>query len=254
MGKCPPLILVSPSTEKKGAEFYDYSVSLSQAYPNAVLAAGGVPVIASCAPERSWIREAVMRCDGVMLTGGDDLEPKLYCENVPPNLAQTVGPTDGKRDLLELLILDEVFRQRKPLLAICRGHQLLNTALGGTLYIDIPQQLPNAINHTRLDQKDKLVHSISVKEGTILGKLLGKNGGRVNSSHHQAIDRVAKGLKITAWAEDGVIEGLEQEEALLPFLLSVQFHPERLSPRYPEFLDMFRRFTLACSDARSRSV
>jgi putative glutamine amidotransferase len=132
---------------------------------------------------------------------------------------------------------------------------LLNVSLGGTLYIDISQQVPNAINHTRLDQKDKLVHSISVKEGTILEKIFGKRGGRVNSSHHQAIDRVAKGLKVTALAEDGVIEGLEQaDEELLPFLLSIQFHPERLSPRYPEFLQMFRCFTLACCDARSRSV
>jgi putative glutamine amidotransferase len=253
--KNAPLILVSPSTEKKGAEFFDYSANLSQAYPDALIDAGGIPLIVPCSPKKELIYEMVSRCDGVMLTGGDDLQPGLYAKKVAPELAQTVGPTDAKRDLLELLLLDAVFALKKPLLAICRGHQLLNVSLGGTLYVDIPQQVKGSLNHSRLDQKDKLVHSIYVKEGTFLEKMFGGSVGQVNSSHHQSVRKAAKGLLVTAVAEDGVIEAMEQADpGLLPFLLSVQFHPERLSPKYPVFLEMFRRFTQACIDARLRSV
>src|SRR5437868_6247801 len=152
--KTAPLILVAPSTEEKGYEFYDYSISLSQPYLDSILGAGGLPLVLPCVPSEKLIAEYVRRSDGVLLTGGDDIGPELYSESLPEKLRQTVGHTDPKRDLQETILVKETFSQRKPLLAICRGHQLLNVALGGTLIVDIPSQVKTPINHTRLKHKD----------------------------------------------------------------------------------------------------
>ena len=155
----------------------------------------------------------------------------------------TVTPDGGARDLRELLLIDEVFRQRKPLLAICRGHQMLNVALGGTLVADIPSQLPRAINHRRMDRRSEIVHEVRLTPGSLLAKITGRQRLGVNSTHHQAVARVAAPLKVAAVSSDGIIEGLELKPgaaSMLPFLLSVQFHPERLVDRYPEHRAIFR--------------
>src|ERR1044071_9628406 len=140
----PPLILISPGIEKSGFEFSDRSISLSEAYPRAVADAGGVPVIAPSVASRETMAECVRRCDGVLLTGGDDIEPELYNGTLPAKIRRTVGtsPDGGQRTLRELILIDEIFRQRKPTLAFCRGGQLLSVALGGTLIADIPSQVP----------------------------------------------------------------------------------------------------------------
>src|SRR3954471_1845934 len=109
-----PLILVSPSTEEKGAEFYDYSLSLSETYLDAVTVAGGLPVVLPCAPSPKLVAEYVRRCDGVMVTGGDDIQPELYYPDLPEKLRQTVGRNDPVRDLLETLLIKEACTQQKP--------------------------------------------------------------------------------------------------------------------------------------------
>ena len=130
----PPLILVTPSIEKRGVEFHDLSASLSVKYDFAVTQAGGIPVAAPTTADCRLLAEVVRRMDGVLLTGGDDINPDLYTKNLPRAVRKTIEqtPDGGGRDLRELVLIHEVFRQRKPLLAICRGHQLLNIALGGT--------------------------------------------------------------------------------------------------------------------------
>ena len=159
----PPIILISGSTEKRGQEFSDFSLSLSLNYPIAVQAAGGLPWVLPCMPLPDFAAEAVRRADGVLLTGGDDVQPRLYQPGkLPPKLAKTVHPADPERDLFELLLINEVLRQRKPLLAICRGQQILNVALGGSLLVDIPQQAPGAINHRQMDLKHDVVHAVKV--------------------------------------------------------------------------------------------
>src|SRR5436190_13201144 len=144
--KKPPLILISPNIEKKGDEFGDMSISLAETYQRALMSAGGLPVALAGTVSREVIAECVNRCDGVLLTGGEDIDPRLYANGLPPRVRRTVNvtPDGGQRDLRELLVIDEVFRQHKPLLAICRGHQVLNVALGGTLVVDIPTQLKSA--------------------------------------------------------------------------------------------------------------
>jgi putative glutamine amidotransferase len=255
----PPLILISPSIEKKGAEFADQSISLSEAYPRAVANAGGIPLTLPVGQSRELIAECVRRSDGVMLTGGDDVEPDLYRNGLSAKLRRTLStsPDGGERDLRELILIDEVFRQRKPLLAICRGHQLLNVALGGTLIVDIATQMPGAINHRRMDRRGEKVHEARLTRGALLSKITGQRSLGVNSTHHQAVGRVAAPLQATAISPDGVVEGMELKPAairLLPFLLAVQFHPERLVDRYGEHRAIFCAFTQACALQRKKNI
>lgn len=247
----PPLVLVSPDFEPRGKEHADDSLSLSHRYLEAVITAGGLPLCMPATIERGLIETCVERCDGVLLTGGDDIEPKLYNGRLPPPVLQTVEttPDGGRRDLRELLLIDQVFLQRKPLLAICRGHQMLNIALGGTLFADLPSQKPKALAHRQIDQRSEIVHEVRLTPGSMLAKIAGGQTLGVNSTHHQAVARVAAPLAVTAVSSDGVIEGLELKPAaasLLPWLLSVQFHPERLGDRYPVHQRFFDEFIRAC--------
>jgi putative glutamine amidotransferase len=246
-----PLIVVSPSIEKRGVEFHDLSVSLSVKYEYAVLQAGGIPVTAPTTTDRQMLAEIIRRADGVMLTGGDDINPDLYDKHLPPAIRRTVGsmPDGGARDWRELVLIDETFRQRKPLLAICRGHQLLNIALGGGLIADIRRQVPDALNHCRMDKAGELVHEVPLTSGSLLAKMVGKRILGVNSSHHQAVLKPAEPLLAVGRTQDGIVEAMELKPDMarsMPFLLSVQFHPERLSERYAEHRVIFHRFVEAC--------
>lgn len=244
-----PLILIPPCTQMQGAEFGDVSLSLSQCYSKAIEAAGGIPWIMPIPLGKNLISECVRRCDGVMLTGGDDVQPQLYAPALGAKLASTVKQTDPTRDLLEMEVIRAVFAQRKPLLAICRGQQLLNVAFGGSLLVDISMQVPNALNHKQSDLKDDLVHEINIAPGTLLAKIAGKEHIWVNSAHHQAIDRVAAPFRVSAVSADGVVEGLELNPGdveLLPYLLSVQYHPERLFERHREHEGIFKSFISFC--------
>ena len=221
----------------------------------AILAAGGTPWVLPCLPDKAFVAEAVRRGDGVMLTGGDDVQPRLYARKISPALQKTVAAADPERDLFELMLIDEVFRQRKPLLCICRGHQILNVGLGGTLLVDIHTQMPQALNHNRTDRKDQIVHEIEVLPDSILGRIARRPTVGVNSSHHQAVARMAKPLRATAVSKDGVIEVMEfapEATGLLPYLLSVQFHPERLYRRHAEHRELFKSFTTACTAKRRK--
>ncbi len=247
----PPWILVSPNIEKKGDEFGDLSLSLSETYQQALMGVGAIPLALPLTLSRELISECVRRCDGVLLTGGEDIDPRLYADKLPPRLQGTVKvtPDNGERDYRELVLLDEVFRQRKPLLAICRGHQMLNVALGGTLMVDVASQCPRALNHRRLDRRSEIVHEARLTPGSLVAKITGKQKIGVNSTHHQAVAQVAAPLRVSAASSDGVVEGLELKPGAihwLPFLLSVQFHPERLADRYPEHRALFRVFAQVC--------
>jgi len=168
---------------------------------------------------------------------------------------KTIGltPDGGDRDLRELRLSDEVFRQRKPLLAICRGHQLLNVAFGGALIADIRRQLPGALNHQRLDKAGDLVHEVALTPGSLLAKITGQRTLGVNSSHHQAVLRPAEPLVAAARSRDGIVEAMElnsETTRVVPFLLSVQFHPERLTGRYGKHRAIFERFIQVCAQPK----
>jgi putative glutamine amidotransferase len=247
----PPLILVAPNIESKGQEFADLSTSLSAKYQQALINSGVIPLTLSATVSRDVIAESVSRCDGVLLTGGEDVDPDLYGNGLPKALKRkaTLTPDGGARDYREIILIDEVFRQRKPLLAICRGHQILNVALGGSLIVDIPSQKRRAINHRRMDKRSDLVHEVRLTADSLLAKITGAQTLGVNSTHHQAVNRIAPALRPVAVCADGIVEGLELKASSagwLPFLLSVQFHPERLADRYPEHQAIFCAFAQAC--------
>ncbi len=157
--------------------------------------------------------------DGLLLIGGDDVDPSLY--GAPPH--PELGSVDRKRDVFEIALVREAARSRLPSFGVCRGLQLMNVALGGTLHQHLPADVPDALPHAgRYDAS----HGVSVVPGTHLARILGARTVEVNSHHHQAVDRSAPGFVATAHASDGVIEASELPPH--PFFLGVQWHPERL--------------------------
>lgn len=247
-----PLILVTASIEKQGVEFHDLSASLSLRYNQALLQAGAIPVTAPTTTDAAVLAAVLQRVDGVLLTGGDDINPALYEDGVPAKILQTVGqtPDGGARDLTELLLIQEIFRQRKPVLAICRGHQMFNVAFGGKLIIDIPQQVPGALRHGRMDKPFDLVHEVALTAGSLVSKICNALVLGVNSTHHQGVVEPAEPFRATAISSDGMVEAMELKSAyvgMLPFLLSLQFHPERLVQKHARYRAMFKKFVTACA-------
>jgi putative glutamine amidotransferase len=248
-----PTILVSPSTERKGSEFADASISLSNRYTEAVIAGGGLPQVLPSTTSRAIVAEYVRRSDGVLLTGGDDIQPHLYAPNISADLAAKVGGIEPERDTWEQLLVEEAFEQRKPLLGICRGHQMINVALGGTLIVDIPTQVEGALPHKQMDRKCEPVHDIAIKPGSLFARITGVEKIGVNSTHHQAIGEIAEVLHVTGTSSDGIVEVTElKDPSTLPFFLTVQFHPERLLDRNKTFLKIFERFVEAARQSRSK--
>jgi putative glutamine amidotransferase len=186
------------------------------------------------------------------LTGGDDINPALYAEKLPRKVLKTVEqtPDGGARDLQELILIEEIFRQHKPVLAICRGHQMLNVAFGGQLLADIPQQLPGALNHRRLDKPFDLVHEAALTPGSLVSNICKTRVLGVNSTHHQGVLQPAEPFTATARSSDGMVEAMELKSecaALAPFLLSLQFHPERLVRKHARYRAIFKTFVNACA-------
>jgi putative glutamine amidotransferase len=248
--KRPPLILLTPCVQPVGFELGDRSSCLSNTYQQAILRAGGLPLILPTTLERAVLAAAVSRADGVMLTGGGDVDPGFYAPGLPPELRAKVQVEDIERDWCEMRLIEEVFQQRRSLLAICRGQQILNVALGGSLLADIPSQVSSTTEHRRMDAEHDLVHEVDVQPGSLLEEITGRARLGVNSIHHQAVDQVAEPLEVIARAPDGIIEALglkAQERPRLPFLLAVQYHPERLADQFPEHRALFDAFVAACA-------
>lgn len=211
-----------------------------------------MPVVAPMTTDRATLAEAVRRVDGVLFSGGDDINPALYAKDVPAKALKTVmvPPDVESRDLRELILIGEIFEQRKPVLAICRGFQMLNVAFGRELIVDIPSQLPGALNHARTDKAgEELTHEVPLTEGSLLSRITGRRTLGVNSSHHQGVLEPAEPFAAVARTEDGIVEAMELRADRAdgsPFFLAVQFHPERLV-KHPEHQAIFSGFVKACA-------
>ncbi len=199
-------------------------------YTAAVRSAGGLPVLLPTFADEDEATLALDRLDGLVLTGGRDIDPAAYGRDKHPK-TQTVPAERAASDIL----LARAALRRRPLLGICMGCQLLNVAAGGTLIQDIPSGLPDALDHSRHDRGGDVVHRIDITEGTRLHSILGALSLDVNSTHHQAIDRVGEGLVVSARSSDGVIEAVEAPDR---WVIGVQWHPERLTAR-SEHLALF---------------
>ena len=218
---------------------------MSQQYVRVLVQAGGVPwIIPLLEGDRSTLRAIYERLDGIFLPGGVDLHPSAYQEEATP----LCGRTDPARDEIELTLTRWAMEDRKPLLAVCRGVQVVNVAAGGTVHQDLAAQVPGSIKHDYFPgqgpyTRDLLVHDVRIPEDTRLGRLLATTSLRVNSMHHQGIKRLAEGLRANAYAPDGLIEGLESPNG--HFLLGVQWHPEALAERDPAMRRLFGAFVEA---------
>lgn len=200
------------------------TVMLMQSYVNAVLEAGGVPVlIPSLISEDGW-EIAYSRLDGILFSGGGD----IGLEYSPGDPHPRIDDVDLARDAIELNMVRAAASDGKPFLGICRGCQVVNVALGGTLYTHIPDQLPNALDHAYPgNMRTILVHQVKIDEGTHLGEIFGEPIIHVNSLHHQGLKDIAVSLRAAGHAPDGLVEAVELPDH--PFGVAVQWHPEWLT-------------------------
>lgn len=203
-------------------------LAVNRAYLEAIERAGATPLLLTPAHDAESLRQLLSICDGLMLTGGEDVDPARYGEPPHPNL-DTISPA---RDEMELQVLRDAMERGMPVLAICRGIQVLNVAFGGSLVQDLPSQRPDGLAHVQQAPITARWHGARVQPGSRLAALLGSDELPVNSFHHQAIGRLAPGLRAVAWAEDGVVEGVEAEGT--PWIVGVQWHPERGAPDAPD--------------------
>jgi len=245
-----PVIGITSFDEHKNRSAY---VSININYPYSVSAAGGLPVVlpgpsslpggASGDELASFAEHYSASLDGLILSGGGDVCPYLYGEET----TRGVTRMDSDRDRWELALFAATRKRGIPILAICRGCQVVNVALGGTLWQDIPSQVPSANGHSFDMPMDELSHYVDLVPGTRLHRMFTQQKILTNSFHHQSIKDLAPGLVIAARSSDGIIEAVEST-APERFLVAVQFHPEGLTKRYPEFLGLFAALTAAALD------
>lgn len=209
---------------------------VGQAYIDAVCAAGGVPVILPIITDAAAISDMLSRVDGVLMIGGEDIDPSYYGEAPVPEL----GEVNAARDTYEDILIHLCFGAGLPMLGICRGEQVINVILGGTLWQDIPSQLPQSKVCHKAPEGETAMHRITVADGTVLASLAGAGEFDVDSFHHQAVKAVAKGFTVSAVSEDGLVEAIERVDDVAR-IVAVQFHPEKmLADGDTTFLPLFK--------------
>jgi len=217
---------------------------VNSAYLAAIQTAGGAPLPIPPQLDARARDEILARCDGYLLTGGGDLDPATF--NEPPH--PTLFEVARARDRLEIALVGFALKARKPLLAVCRGIQVLNVALGGSLFQDVASDPGTDIQHQQDKNgkpRDEPTHPVKVVAGSRLAQVLGTTDLLVNSMHHQAVKAVGRGLVPVAFAPDTIIEGVELEEPDR-FVLGVQWHPEELTERDPSARRLFGALVAAC--------
>src|SRR5688572_15493692 len=214
-----PVVAVTATTKDfEGAR----RVRLNEAYVSSVRAAGLVPIV--LAPlDTTSIDRVLDLVQGVVLTGGEDVDPAEYGAAMHPR----ANPPHVQRDKCELAVARRARERGIPTLGICRGIQVINVALGGTLIQDIPSERPSDVHHDSEAERNVRVHDVQVEKQSLLAEALGATDIQVNSYHHQAVDRVAQDVRVTARATDGIIEGIESADDSW-WMLAVQWHPEDL--------------------------
>jgi putative glutamine amidotransferase len=221
------------------------TLSVNEAYVQAISQAGGAPLLIPLGITEQALSAIVAKLDGILFTGGGDVEPTCYGAD---NHHSKLGEVDVDRDRVELYLYQETTRLGLPFLGICRGIQLINVAMGGTLYIDIADQRPGAIQHDYHGyQRKTLAHSVTVEDNRLAG-ILGSPQVDVTSFHHQGVEKLAAAFRAVAYAPDGLIEALELPG--YPFGLAVQWHPECMLDE-PSMQSLFRAFVRAAENGHA---
>lgn len=236
--KCKPIIGILPSYNPMTGD-----TKLPAGYTKAVIACGGIPFIFSFLEEENDIRALAEKCDGFIFSGGVDPDPRFYGEE---KLNDTVEICDC-RDLLEFKMLKIALELDKPILGVCRGIQLMNIALGGTLYQDLPAQMPDtSVCHRQKGLYPNDGHFVTVEDGTPLCSMNAEKRLFVNTYHHQAIKRLAPSLCVMAAADDGIVEAAYLQGK--PHIFGVQWHPELLYDSNECAAGIFHYFIQAAED------
>ncbi len=213
-----PIIGINCDYEEKGKLPYSFTY---RDYSEAIIAAGAIPLLLPIVKDKNDVERLADRIDGLLLTGGDDVPPQHYGQE---RHAKTICVHPDK-DISDITLVQVALQMKKPILAICYGTQLINVVLGGSLLQDIPSECTKPIAH-KDSQNGRYTHRIKVKEGSLLYGIIGVDTIETNSTHHQAIHTLGKGLTDTAHTADGIIEAVECRD--YPFLIGVQWHPERM--------------------------
>lgn len=219
-------------------------ISLSDDYAQGVEQAGGIPMVIPMLENAESIAKLAQRLDGLVLAGGEDVDPLLYGEQPRTGL----GVINPERDRLEQALIGEMLAMKKPILGICRGLQILNAVLDGTLYQDLEKQWNGSILHAQRARRSHLSHQIRIQPGTKLHRILhSQEELQCNSFHHQAVKDLAPGLIACAWDEEGLIEAAEHPD--YAFVVGVQWHPENLWRTMPVYLELFKGLVEASAPA-----
>lgn len=230
-----PAIGITVSIENERKDF------LYREYSDAIVQAGGVPFLLPIVENTEIIGEMARRIDGLLLTGGGDVNPMFFGEEPMPGL----GGVTPQRDIMELDLIKIFFDQKKPIFGICRGCQILNVFMGGDLYQDLKTQKESVLQHIQDAPRSHPSHSIRIKPDSTLYKITQKTIIRVNSFHHQAARSVVEPLHVSATAYDGVIEAIEGGDED-HFIMGVQWHPERMVCGCEDSRNIFSYFVQQC--------
>ncbi|MEO7502735.1 MAG: gamma-glutamyl-gamma-aminobutyrate hydrolase family protein [Gemmatimonadaceae bacterium] len=251
-GEVRPVIGVTTQTLEEVPDELPRCWIMSQRYVRTLTASGAVPWIIPLLEDAETLRAIYDKLDGVFLPGGVDIGPDSY-EETP---SSALGRTDPDRDRTEIMFARWAMNDGKPILAVCRGAQLLTVAAGGKLYQDLATEYPGAIKHDYFPKagvhtRQDLVHPVEIVPDTRLSRLIGTSTVLVNSMHHQGIRHLTPALIANAFSSDGLIEGVESADE--DFVLGVQWHPEDLADTEPSMRSMFDAFITAASAWRSES-
>ena len=244
-----PVIGITASIEHRPPAFGE-TYALSRKYAEGVLQAGGVPVIVPHNLGEDSLRALLDRLDGVLLSGGGDLDPVLFGEETHPATCEI----EPDRDRVELTLARWIVEREVPFLAICRGIQVLNVALGGSLLQDIPTQVPDALPHSfdrKTTPRNYLAHPVKIDPNSQLARIMQLEAASTNSWHHQSIKQAADRLRVAAVAGDGVIEAVEVPGQR--FAIGVQWHPEWLFEERLEHRRLFEELVRASTDGHRNS-
>lgn len=214
-------------------------VTLDQDIANSVLMAGGIPYILPYTQDSAVLDEVINHIDGLLLSGGVDIDPTLFGEEPIPGLGEIMP----ERDALESALIERALKVDLPILAICRGIQILNVAAGGNMYQDIYNQKSNLLQHSQRAPRTHLSHFVQINQDSLLRSITGMDEFKVNSFHHQAVKVPAPGFIISAISSDGVVEAIESQQQ--KYVVGVQWHPEFLTSFDEVSKRIFGSFILA---------
>ncbi|MBA4603455.1 gamma-glutamyl-gamma-aminobutyrate hydrolase family protein [Thermoactinomyces mirandus] len=237
-----PLIGLTMSLEEEKKQ------CLGRSYTDSVLQAGGIPLLIPYIVDDQALQQLSRKLDGLILTGGGDIDPTLFDEEPHQNLGEIIPD----RDDMEIALIEQFMVQNKPIFGICRGCQILNIALGGDMYQDICSQKQTMLQHTQRAPRHHPSHTITIVENTLLHSIYAKGQAKVNSFHHQAVRNVKPSFQISAVAKDGIIEAFESSRH--DFVLGVQWHPEEMVPNDTEAVKLFQAFVNACIRRKEKQI